>query len=372
MSIRKRVLPSKKIAWLVDYRDADGKRRHKQFPTRRQADEWSVETRADVASKRHVPGSSSATVKEAGESWIKRCELLKLEASTIKSYREHLDLHIYPYAGHRILTDLGTADVTRWYERLLEEGRTPDMVRRVRMNLAAVISHAQAKEWVVRNVVELVPFETSDRSKEPVEIPLISEVQRLIRAATAEWALAFLYLLVFAGLRMSEIRGLAWRNIDWSGGAINVDQRADYRNVLGRTKSVAGRRRIPVPQIVLQALRVWKLMCPCSDLDLVFPTKKGTAHSYANLRNRFWIPLQLVAGLIFEKDGGAEGKYGLHALRHFCASLWIEAGTEPKTVQTWIGHASIMTTFDRYGHLFEDRERDRSITDRVQKRVFGA
>ena len=171
---------------------------------------------------------------------------------------------------------------------------------------------------------------------------------------------------------MSEIRGLAWRNVDWRGCAINVDQRADYRNVLGRTKSAAGRRRIPVPSVVLQALRLWKLMCPRSDLDLVFPSSAGTVQSYANLRNRFWIPLQLAAGLISKKDGKAEGKYGFHALRHFCASLWIEAGTEPKTVQTWIGHASIMTTFDRYGHLFEDRERDRAITDRVQKRVLGA
>jgi integrase len=372
MSIRKRVLPSKKVVWQVDYRDADGRRRHKQFPTRRTADDWSIQARADVAAKRHVPGSSTVTVKAAGESWIRRCELLKLEPATIKSYREHAELHIYPYFGHRNLTDLGTADITRWYERLLEDGRTPDMVRRVRMNFGALMKHAQAKEWVARNVVELVPFEVSDRNEEPVEIPLIGEVQRLLKATTLEWALAFLHLLIFGGLRMSEIRGLAWRNIDWRGCAINVDQRADYRNVLGRTKSKAGRRRIPVPQIVLQALRLWKLKCPRGELDLVFPTAKGTVQSYANVRNRFWLPLQIAAGVVVEIAGKKHGKYGLHSLRHFCASLWIEAGAQPKTLQTWIGHASIMTTYDRYGHLFEDRERDRAITDSVRRRVLGA
>ena len=45
------------------------------------------------------------------------------------------------------------------------------------------------------------------------------------------------------------------------------------------------------------------------------------------------------------------GKYGLHALRHACASLWIEQGYNPKQIQTLMGHSSIKVTFDTYGHL---------------------
>jgi integrase len=371
MSIRKRVLQSGREVWQADYRDAEGHRRHKQFPTRKKADEWLVHTRADVAAKRHIPGSASIPVREAGESWIRRCRLLQLEESTIKSYREHLDLHVYPYLGDRKLPDLGTADANRWYERLLEDGRTPDMVRRVRMNLSALIAHAQTKEWVARNVVDLVPFKVSDRNKKKVEIPLVREVRAFTTAAASEW-ITFLYVLIFAGLRMSEIRGLAWRNIDWHGSAIRIDQRADYRSVIGATKSQAGRRRIPVPSIVLKALRTWKPKCPSGKLDLVFPTSTGTVQSYANIRTRFWIPLQVKTGTTREQRGKTVARYKLHALRHFCASLWIEAHTEPKAVQTWMGHASLIMTYDLYGHLFEDRERDRTVADRIQKRVLGA
>ena len=46
------------------------------------------------------------------------------------------------------------------------------------------------------------------------------------------------------------------------------------------------------------------------------------------------------------------GKYGLHALRHACASLWIEGGKNPKAIQTLMGHSTIQMTFDVYGHLF--------------------
>jgi len=51
-------------------------------------------------------------------------------------------------------------------------------------------------------------------------------------------------------------------------------------------------------------------------------------------------------------------KYGIHALRHFCASWLIEQGFSPKRLQALLGHSSIQMTFDRYGHLFPSLEDD--------------
>lgn len=61
-SIRKRVLPSAKVVWLVDYKDGQGKRRHRQFPTKREADLFLVKARAEVAAGTHTPDSASITV----------------------------------------------------------------------------------------------------------------------------------------------------------------------------------------------------------------------------------------------------------------------------------------------------------------------
>ena len=49
-------------------------------------------------------------------------------------------------------------------------------------------------------------------------------------------------------------------------------------------------------------------------------------------------------------------KYGLHSLRHACASLWIESGMNAKRIQTLMGHRNIQTTLNVYGHLFERAE----------------
>ena len=64
-SIRKRVLPSRKTAWLVDFRDANGKRRARQFATKREADGFLVKTRAEIAAGLYVCEADRISVAEA-------------------------------------------------------------------------------------------------------------------------------------------------------------------------------------------------------------------------------------------------------------------------------------------------------------------
>jgi integrase len=65
-------------------------------------------------------------------------------------------------------------------------------------------------------------------------------------------------------------------------------------------------------------------------------------------------------------------KYGFHALRHAAASLFIaHLGWTPKRVQSVLGHSSI-TTFDRYGHLFEDRKGDQAALKKLEAAIVAA
>jgi integrase len=118
-------------------------------------------------------------------------------------------------------------------------------------------------------------------------------------------------------------------------------------------------------------LHEWKLLCPKGDLGLVFPTGSGNVESHSNIVQRGFDPIQITAGVatlkeakdkygqpIIGEDGKPTtvpaGKYGLHSLRHACASLWIENGMNPKRIQNLMGHSTIQMTFDTYGHLFTD------------------
>jgi integrase len=64
-------------------------------------------------------------------------------------------------------------------------------------------------------------------------------------------------------------------------------------------------------------------------------------------------------------------KYGLHALRHAAASLFIEQGFSPKRVQSLMGHSSIGMTFDTYGHLFPSKDDDAAAMQQLQARLVG-
>lgn len=160
---------------------------------------------------------------------------------------------------------------------------------------------------------------------------------------------------IFTGLRASELRGLPWSAVDLDNRSLTVFQRADRYNQIGRPKSGAGDREVPLTPIVVNALREWKLACPKGDLDLVFPNGSGNVESLGNIVNRALKPPQQRAGVLV--DGKA--KYtGMHALRHWYASWCINRtkdgglGLPPKTVQERMGHSSITMTLDVYGHLF--------------------
>ena len=64
-------------------------------------------------------------------------------------------------------------------------------------------------------------------------------------------------------------------------------------------------------------------------------------------------------------------RYGLHALRHACASLWIEQGHNPKQIQVLMGHSSIALTYNVYGHLWKDAAADQRAAESVQARLLG-
>jgi integrase len=59
-------------------------------------------------------------------------------------------------------------------------------------------------------------------------------------------------------------------------------------------------------------------------------------------------------------------KYGLHAMRHACASVLIDQGWAPKRIQVFMGHASIKLTYDVYGHLFKDADGDQKAMAKLE------
>ncbi len=149
-----------------------------------------------------------------------------------------------------------------------------------------------------------------------MDIPTREEIKAIVGALEGRWR-PVLLTAIFTGLRASELRGLRWEDVDVAKRELHVRQRADRYLVIGSPKSESSERAVPLSPIVVNALREWKLACPMSDLDLVFPSKSGRVEHHATVVRRGLAPAMIRAGVTV--DGHA--KYtGLHALRHFYAS----------------------------------------------------
>jgi integrase len=351
-TVRKRMLPSGLVRWRASYTDGAGIRRKKQFSRKSEADAWLVEICHDVARGVHTPGSISPSVKDAAALWIKRCNEKRLESTTIKGYEEHVDLHIVPFIGAKKLSELTVPGVNNFADHLRDAGRSAEMIRRVVRSLGAVFKEARRRGLSNVDPTSGLELDLPDRQDPRPVIPTKNELQAIIAGAAGRWR-PVIMVAIFCGLRASELRGLRWAE----ARQLNVTQRADASHKIGRLKSKAGYRSIPCPSGVLNALREWKLLCPKRDtgkkdasgepvkvLDLAFPNGVGKVESHSNLIERGFQPIQIAAGISERRkaadpatgkpavdDAGKPvmidvAKYGMHALRHACASLWIESG----------------------------------------------
>ena len=366
-SIRKRKFGSDKEAWIVDYRDQHGKRHLKTFATKKEAEAWKVNALHEVQQGIHTPISASKTVEETWRLWMTDCEANNLEFGTVRQRRQHLTHHVAPYIGHARLSNLTTPAVYDFDSRLREAGRSIAMRRKVLTNLKTMLTFAQGRGLVAQNVARGVRIKADNREatsgplRAGVDFPTMAELNGLIENTAGRWR-PFIITAIFTGLRLSELRGLCWSDVDLDAGQIRVRQRADAWGKLGATKSKAGMRDIPLAPMVINALKQWRLECPNGELGLVFPNTIGNIETMSNVHARCWVPLQI-------KCFG-EAHYGFHMLRHAAASLFIKyLGWSPKRLQAVMGHASINMTFDRYGHLFENVEADRADMAKIEAAI---
>jgi integrase len=362
MSVRKRTWKAAngetKEAWVVDYVDASGKRHLRTFDRKKDADDAHSNVRVAVQTGVHTSGKS--TVAEAAENWIASAEAHKREFGTVKRYKEHARLHIVPRIGNVKLSALTAPMVAKFRDDLLAS-TSRAMAKRVLTSFKAILADAQERGHVAQNVATPIKIKSdkrADAKKKLVvgeDIPAPGEIRRILDAAantSTKWR-ALLTLLPFSGLRSSEVRGLRWEDIDLKNGRLKISQRADAWRKIGAPKSAGSRRELPLPPLVTNTLRQWKL--ESGGNGLLFATGSGEPTSHAHLYRFVWGPAQVRAGV----TAAGEPKYpGLHALRHFYASWCINpksaGGRELplKAVQALLGHSTLAMTADTYGHLF--------------------
>jgi hypothetical protein len=171
---------------------------------------------------------------------------------------------------------------------------------------------------------------------------IISSLGKFVKV-DSHYRIAFL-TAALTGVRSGELWGLQWNDINWTLGQVYV-RRALWKGHFQTPKTNNSIRKIDLlPQLVYE-LKHWKTLCPVNDYNLVFPSPEGSMSIHENVVKRYFNPALKQACV---------RRVSFHSLRHTNASIRIEAGQNIKYIQLQMGHASIQTTLDRYGHLVRE------------------
>ena len=198
-------------------------------------------------------------------------------------------------------------------------------------------------ELIASNPCALLDLERGGRRRERIATP--AEAEQLLAALRPDDR-ALCGCALYAGLRQGELMALDWNDIDFKAGLIRVRRSFDRRNrIFLEPKTSAGTRRVPLlGRLRRRLIEHSKVTGRTSGLVFgVSPTRPFTDSA---VRRR--------AHLAFRT--ASLNPIGLHESRHSFASLLIAAGVNAKAISTYLGHASIETTFDIYGHLMPGNE----------------
>ncbi|RYB88336.1 site-specific integrase [Nocardioides glacieisoli] len=352
--------------WRARYRDEAGREHAKHFTRKLDAQRWIDEVTTSIVIGQYVdPRAGKITFKEYAEQW----RAAQVHRPTSEAYVEGvLRRHVYPIFGARPIGSVLPSEVQAWVKLLGTGDRAdkrkplaPATVGVIHGVVSGIFRSAIRDRRIMANPCEGTRLPRVERRR---IMPLTTSQVETLREHLPDDLKALVTFAAGTGMRQGEIFGLTRNRLRLLGAnpVVVVDRqlltRLNRVTEFGPLKTRASYRTIPLPVTVVDALNDHLAARDIGDDDLVF-TLDGrpiTRQAFGHV----WRPVAKVAGL-----NQATGP-GMHALRHYYASLLIRYGESVKTVQARLGHASASETLDTYSHLWPDSDdRTREAIDSV-------
>lgn len=318
---------------------ADGRKLRKTFSNVSEAKAWRRDALAAVA-RQELRAPSSITVRETWDAWLAEAKAGTIRGrggspykpSVLRSYGLSMEKHVLPELGALKIGEVRRVHVQALADRLLAGGRNASTIKNAIMPLRVLYRHAIRREVVSVNPTTGLDLPVSTGKRDRIASP--AEAEALLAVLdppdAALWATAF-----YAGLRCGELMGLRWEDVDLAAGVIRVERAYDPKaREFVAPKSKAGVRRVPIPTALKGYLMTVRTLS-----GLVFGEEEPFA--YRTTVERAYKTY---------REAGLD-RITLHEARHTYASLMIAAGVNAKALQEFMGHESIETTFNLYGHL---------------------
>ncbi len=373
-------------AWRLDYRPmgTHGPRRRLFFQTKKAAEKHLAETSAKASRGEYLDRARVPIFKDAAELWFR--SKTDRRASHVADLRARLDKHILPRVGAIRLDRIMVGSIEKLRDDLRTDAYAPRTINTIIRIVGAVFRAAIRRGDAISNPVDRVERAfmaarelrssedgagSNDDTISPDAMLSPEEIRAMLKAATPGLYRTLFTTAALTGARSGELFALRWGDVEIpkNGAAyIHIRRTVSWARINGEPirpkfyppKTKAGVRKIPIPAEFVAALRAWKLQCPATADDLVFPAANGQPIRRSNaLRYGLWSALRR-AGL---------RRVNMHSLRHSFASALIMGGAAVTEVQSLLGHASPAITLRIYSHWFKTI--DSGAVGRLSQIILG-
>jgi integrase len=333
--------------------------------TKKQAERLLREVQSEVDRGVAVSGEK-LPVAEWLDTWIASHRAAgRISASTEQRYAGIIRKHLKPALGSLLLSEIKPVHVeqvkTRWLtgaESTARRPLAPSSVHQHLVVLSEALGEAERLQLMSRNPVTQVKSPTKGGHTER-RILTEDEIRDVLGAAKETSVDVLLRVALATGLRIGEMLGLQWSDIDNDAGTLLVQRNARQQPgvgvVMDQLKTKNARRLVELSPETVDLLsshrtanRLRKLAAGSAwqDSDLVFCTVVGTAHNQPNLLR--------VLRRVRRKSGiSAPEEVTFHTFRHTAATHWIKAGADIYAVSRRLGHSDAAFTMNVYGHMLK-------------------
>lgn len=317
----------------------------------------------------NVELSTEMTLKAWLEYWFEVYAKRTVKQSTAVSYYGYINGHIAPQIGMYKLSELNTDVFQRFFNfqsdsgSLKGGGLSPKTLSNISRMIHKSMKKALELELIKKNYAEFIEL---PRQEAPEMRVLTVYEQGLLmeELRRSKERLAFgVYLSLTLGIRLGEVLGLRWSDIDIRNGIIHIrrtvnrlptiDGSTKTEIVVGSPKSKKSVRDIPINNELCGEIMIYQAKIsrithkPVYNDDYVLQSAFGGPAEPKTLQETF--------KRIVKEAGIADANF--HSLRHTFATRAVEKGVDVKTLSVILGHASVNFTLDRYAHVLDKQKR---------------
>lgn len=329
------------------------------------------------------PDADSVSLNNCADSWFGTKRGLK--DNTAQNYKYMYDQFVRPDFGRLRIKTVKHSDVLRFYNMLIDErGLKPATIDNIHTVLHQVLDLAVQDGYLrtnpsdnaLRHLKQARNLETDKKralTKEEQDI-FLNYLKR--NGPYHHWYPIF-YIMVNTGMRVGEITGLCWEDVDIEGGFISVNHTLVYYNHrengcyfnIHTPKTKAGERTIPILDGVREAFEEERQYQQEAEFkcdvridgytDFVFVNRFGNVHNQNTLNKALRRIIRDCNEDIIAKSRGKSNvtllpRFSCHNLRHTFATRLCESGINLKVIQEVLGHADFQTTMNVYTDATKD------------------